>query len=203
MIQAKCASNPNSTVDLSIFNKRQETHETSIDIPAGVGESLTLPEQVEIYYGPTCPRHVSSPSATGPFLPADDLAHPEVQIDMNAPRLKIELINNYCTFQTLSVTLIRRETFLSHRDLGFRSQHYSKFLENSLLACSARLSTSAAVRALGPSYAKCAKSDIVSELENPNMATLQGMLLLSDYEMTEARERVGWLYCGKLLYLPC
>ena len=132
-----------------------------------------------------------------------DPAFPEVQIDMDGPRLKVELINNYCSFQTLSVTLIQRETFLSHRDLGLRSQHYSTFLENSLLACSARLSTSAAVRALGESYARSAKSEIVSELENPNMATLQGMLLLSDFEMTEARDRVGWMYCGEFISFEC
>jgi hypothetical protein len=119
---------------------------------------------------------------------------------MDSPRLKNMLINNYCKFQTLSVTVIQRESFLSHRDLALRSQHYSAFLEYSILACSARLSTSAAVRALGSSYAKRATSGIVSELEDANMATLRGMLLLSDYEMSEGHDRVGWMYCGEFVF---
>ncbi|KIW98469.1 uncharacterized protein Z519_00130 [Cladophialophora bantiana CBS 173.52] len=153
-------------------------------------------EQSDIYFGPTCQLHVSSPSDAVRSVSSVHPPPPGTQIDMDCDRLKTLLFNNYCNFQTLSVTIINREIFLSRQALGIRSQHYSKFLENSLLACSARLSTSAAVRALGSSFAMRAKSEIVSELEDPNMATLQGMLLLSDYEMTEGRDRVGWMYCG-------
>lgn len=116
---------------------------------------------------------------------------------MDSARLKLVLIESYCRFQTCTVELVHRGSFLSHRELGIRSESYSTFLESSVLACSARLSTSAAVRSLKSSYAQRAKADLISELENPNMATLQGMLLLSDYEMSEGHDRLGWLYCGQ------
>ncbi|KAJ9619077.1 hypothetical protein H2204_012788 [Knufia peltigerae] len=158
------------------------------------GESSSV--QGDVFYGPTCNLHVSSPSNVVRSLPRTILSGPEVHIDMDSLRLKNMLLNNYCNFQTLSVSVIHRESFLSHRDRGLRSQHYSVFLENSVLACAARLSTSAAVRSLAPSYAKRAKSEIVMELEDANMATLRGMLTLSDFEMSEGRDRVGWMYCG-------
>jgi hypothetical protein len=54
---------------------------------------------------------------------------------------------------------------------------------------------------LSSAYAKRAKADLETELEDPNLATVQGMLLLSDYEMSEGHDRVGWIYCGMPLRL--
>lgn len=89
---------------------------------------------------------------------------------------------------------------MTQRKRGKRSRYYSVFLESALLACSARLSTSKAVRALGAEYSRNAKAQLLSpELESPNMATLQGLLLLSDYEMSQGRDRLGWMFCGKPL----
>ncbi|OAL19897.1 hypothetical protein AYO22_09424 [Fonsecaea multimorphosa] len=181
---------------LSPIDNQRRSH-TSQVCSSGVNGEEGISEESGIYFGPTCQLHVSSPSDV---VRSVSSIHPPppggTQIDMDSDRLKTLLFNNYCNFQTLSVTIIHRELFLSHRARGLRSQHYSRFLENSMLACSARVSTSVAVRALGSSYAMRAKSEIVSELEDPNVATLQGMLLLSDYEMTEGRDRVGWMYCG-------
>lgn len=146
------------------------------------------------YFGPSCPLHVSSPSdirAQDELMPV-----PRVHVDMDSARLKSVLIDGYCRFQKCTVDLVHRESFLAHRKEGVRSQYYSSFYENSALACSARLSTSAAVRALSSAYAKRAKADLVMELQDPNLATVQGMLLLSDYEMSEGHDRVGWIYCG-------
>ncbi|OAL33981.1 hypothetical protein AYO20_06816 [Fonsecaea nubica] len=174
-------------------NERQRRSHTP-RVHSGVNGEGEVSEESGIYFGPSCQLHVSSPSDV--VKSVSGIHAPGTQIDMDSDRLKTLLFNNYCNFQTLSVTIIHPELFLSHRARGLRSQHYSRFLENSMMACSARLSTSVAVRALGSSYAMRAKSEIVSELEDPNVATLQGMLLLSDYEMTEGRDRVGWMYCG-------
>jgi hypothetical protein len=59
------------------------------------------------------------------------------------------------------------------------------------------MSTSPGVRALGPKYADQASSYITQELPRPNVATLQGFLLLSDFEATRGRDRLGYIYCGK------
>jgi hypothetical protein len=168
---------------------------------AGSDDDLTRPPDSGIYYGPTCQLHVSSPSDVVRDPPHTIRQRPEVQIDPNSMQLKTALLKSYCDFQAQTVALIHRENFLAHRETGQRTQHYSRFLENSLMACSSRLSTSPAVRALGSSYAKLAKSDLVAELEDPNITTLQGLLMLSDYEMTAGRDRAGWVYCGKVI--PC
>ncbi|OAP57393.1 hypothetical protein AYL99_08131 [Fonsecaea erecta] len=148
----------------------------------------------EAYFGPACPLHVSSPSD----IRGQDESRPipRVHVDMDSVRLKSVLIDGYCRFQKCTVDLVHRESFLSHRKDGVRSQYYSRFYENSALACSARLSTSAAVRALSSAYAQRAKADLVTELQDPNLATVHGLLLLSDYEMSEGHDRVGWIYCG-------
>lgn len=161
------------------------------------GEEDRSQVQADIFYGPTCPLHVSSPHQVIRNPPQDLPSYPEAQIDMDSTRLKEMLFSAYFAFQTHSVTIVDQQKFLSHNDRGARSHYYSSFLENSLLACSSRLSTSRAVRALGSSYCQRAKTEIVSELENPNLATLRGMLLLSDFEMSQGRDRVGWMYCGK------
>ncbi|OAP56705.1 hypothetical protein AYL99_08817 [Fonsecaea erecta] len=185
---------PNMASLSPMDNERQSP---TAQVCTGANGEEGISEESGIFFGPTCQLHVSSPSDVVRSVSSiDPPPPPGTQIDMDSDRLKTLLFNNYCNFQTLSVTIIHRELFLSHRARGIRSQHYSRFLENSLLACSARLSTSVAVRALGSSFAMRAKSEIVSEMEDPNVATLQGMLLLSDYEMTEGRDRVGWMYCG-------
>ncbi|RVX70490.1 hypothetical protein B0A52_05141 [Exophiala mesophila] len=151
--------------------------------------------QAKIFYGPTCPLHVSSPHQAIRNPPREVSSYRDAQIDMDSCRLKDMLFNAYFSFQTLSVKIVDQQKFLSDNQIGVRSHYYSSFLENSLLACSSRLSTSRAVRNLGPNYCQRAKTEIVPELENPNLATLRGMLLLSDFEMSQGRDRVGWMYC--------
>ena len=82
------------------------------------------------------------------------------------------------------------------RNSPVRSQYYSEFLENAILACATRMSTSPGIRALGPKYADQASSQITQELQRPNVATLQGFLLLSDFEATRGRDRIGYIYSG-------
>ena len=53
------------------------------------------------------------------------------------------------------------------------------------------------MRAFGPKYAEKALGAITQELQSPNIAALQGFLLLSDYEATRGRNRLGYMYCGK------
>jgi len=153
-------------------------------------------EAEEGFFGPTSELHVSSPSEYLSRSQVPDRHNPAISIDMDSPGLQSSLLRSYWNYQTLSVVVVDAETFLSQRASKSRSQFYSKFLENTILACSARLSTSFAVRALGEEYAKRAKSELITELDGATMATLQGLLLLSDYEMTSARDRVGWIYCG-------
>jgi len=74
---------------------------------------------------------------------------------------------------------------------------YSKFLETVMLACAARLSTSSAVRSLGERYSLQAKADVLQALEIPSAASMQAFMLLSEYEVSYGRDRIGWMLCGK------
>ena len=87
-------------------------------------------------------------------------------------------------------------TFEMGRNDSRRNQYYSAFLENCMLACASRMSTSPGIRALGPKYAEEASAQVTQELQRPNVATLQGFLLLSDFEATRGRERIGYIYSG-------
>lgn len=77
---------------------------------------------------------------------------------------------------------------------------YSNFLEAVMLASACRLSNSSAVRSLGEQYSIQAKADILQALENPSAASLQGFLMLSEYELSQGREHMGWQFCGKRQY---
>ena len=87
-------------------------------------------------------------------------------------------------------------TFEMGRNDSRRNQYYSAFLENCMLACATRMSTSPGIRALGPKYAEQASAQVTQELQRPNVATLQGFLLLSDFEATRGRDRIGYIYSG-------
>lgn len=149
------------------------------------------------YYGPTTQLHLKSPSANKvPPQPASKF-DPDFVVDMDSNQLRRLLLQTCWAYYSWSVPVVDEELFTSHRKLGVRSQYYSTFLENCLLACATRISTSLGVRKLGRAYANRAKQDIVFELEHPTLASLAGFLLLSDFEATNAQDRAGWIYCGK------
>jgi hypothetical protein len=172
-------------------------HYHALSTPTIEAESTERHGHEASFFGPTSEPHVSSPS-DAPRPKPDRLKMPCVELRTDSPQLKALLFRSYWSYQTLCVCVVDEETFCAHSARGSRSQYYSEFLESALLACSTRLSTSKAVRALGPEYVGRAKTVLNLEIENANIATLQGLLLLSDYEMSQGRDRVGWMYCGEL-----
>lgn len=96
---------------------------------------------------------------------------------------------------------MNKKSFLALQANGTFSRWYSKFLENAILACAARLSTSKAVRALGPKYCEWAKDEALAAMSEPTPANLQGFLLLSEYEVSLGNDRPGWMFCGKCFVL--
>ena len=148
------------------------------------------------FYGPTSqlyihsPGHASVPSAKGEL-------DPDISIDIESVQAQKQLFGLFWNMQKLSAAVVDERLFLAGRKLGERAQYHSKFLEYALLACASRSSTSSVIRCLGEKYVERAKAEVVHELECPNIASLQGFLLLSDFEATQGRDRVGWMYCGK------
>lgn len=148
-------------------------------------------------YGPTSQPYIqrhSVPVDTGDSVPDDR------GLNIDSIPLRASLFNTYWKIQPHSIVIVDESFFVQGRDTGRRSEYYSEFLEDAILACATRLSTSDGVRALGPRYVDRAKAVIAQELERPNTATLQGFLLLSDFEATRGRDRLGYLYSGRCLF---
>jgi hypothetical protein len=118
------------------------------------------------------------------------------QVEMDSEPLRVSLLTNFWKMQPRSQIVVDEELFLEGRAAGRRSEYFSSFLESAILSVATRLSTSLEVRSLGARYADRAKTEIAGELENPTTATLQSFLLLSDFEATRGRHRLGYLYAG-------
>ena len=149
------------------------------------------------FYGPTSQRYIQHRSFAAVDERSDMPDTSTEELKMDSAPLRSLLFHNWWQIQPNSVVVVDEALFQSSRQVGGRSEYYSTFLENSLLACATRISTSESVRALGPKYAERAKTETAQELEYPNIATLQGFLLLSDFEATRGRDRLGYMYCGK------
>ncbi|KAK3724824.1 hypothetical protein LTR37_000872 [Vermiconidia calcicola] len=143
------------------------------------------------FYGPTSQLHIQRHS-----VPIESPSDLPFGIDIDSSPLQIMLLNTYWKIQPHAQIIVDEGLFEHGRDFSVRSEYYSAFLQSAILACATRMSTSEAVRGLGVRYAERAKSYIAQELEDPNTATLQGFLLLSDFEATRGRDRLGYLYCG-------
>lgn len=145
------------------------------------------------FYGPTSNHHVHSREIqvdSDPVRPGDE-------IEIDSPTVRRLLLEIFWKVQPLSIVLIERYDFERGRMNGARSDYYSEFLENSLLACATRMSTSPDIRSLGSKYAERATALVTTELQDPHIASLIGFLLLSDFESTRGRNRLGYMYCGK------
>jgi hypothetical protein len=149
------------------------------------------------FYGATSHPHVVSPSEDSGLTSSDEADAVDIDLDPTSPHLRDDLFHSFFKYQSLWVDIVNKECFLTHRAVGSPSRWYSKFLENAILACSARLSTSKAVRALGSKYYEWAKEEAMSAMCEPTPAALQGFLLLSEYEVTQGNDRPGWMFCGK------
>jgi len=119
-------------------------------------------------------------------------------MNLDSLQLRKVLLSTFFKVQPRSQIIVGEELFMAAWVQGHRCQYYSKFLEDALLASATRHSTSSAVRKLGKPYAERAKTQIASELEQPNISSLQGFLLLSDFEATRGRARIGWTYSGNV-----
>lgn len=133
--------------------------------------------------------------------PAEEDVGNETALNLDSSQVQKMLLEIAWRYLSLQTRLVHEQYFLSHYELGVRTQYYSKFLENTLLACASRASTSTAIRNLQKSYIDRAVKDIPMELEYPTLATVGGFLLLADCEATRRRDRLGWTYMGQSLFV--
>ncbi|KFY43101.1 hypothetical protein V494_02095 [Pseudogymnoascus sp. VKM F-4513 (FW-928)] len=131
-----------------------------------------------------------------PCMEEDEFAHLGIALDTNTVQVKCRLLQSFFRYQPLWVNAVDENLFWESRESHESSMWYSKFLEAAMLASACRLSNSSAVRALGEQYSIQAKADILQALENPSAASMQGFLMLSEYEVSQGHERMGWQFCG-------
>jgi hypothetical protein len=124
-------------------------------------------------------------------------------VDMHSVQLRESLLRGYFKYQPLWLSVVDKSLFMADRAKGAVSKWWSHFLESVLLASAARLSTSAAVRSLAHEYEKEARERITDAMEYPSIASLQGLLMMSECEVTQGNDRFGWMLCGKLDFSSC
>ncbi|KAL2855260.1 hypothetical protein BJX68DRAFT_274200 [Aspergillus pseudodeflectus] len=148
--------------------------------------------------GPTSQSHLRRLGSRSKVVSThlDEFADLGIVVDINSTHLKNRLLDSFFQYQPLWVSVVDEHCFRTHQSAQELSMWYSPFLEIVMLACSARLSTSSAVQLLAEEYSAQAKLLIPQALKNPSAAAMQGFLLLSEYEATQGRERVGWQLCG-------
>ncbi|KAK5692378.1 hypothetical protein LTR97_010686 [Elasticomyces elasticus] len=139
-----------------------------------------------------------------PYKTTDEANNVEIAVGTNTVHLKRKLLQSFFRYQPLWVTAVDEELFWEYRESRGSSMWYSNFLETVMLACAARLSSSSAVRSLGKQYSIQARADITRALEIPSAASLQGFLMLSEYEVSQGRDSMGWQLCvNKYLGMAC
>ncbi|KAK0755681.1 hypothetical protein N5P37_011772 [Trichoderma harzianum] len=126
----------------------------------------------------------------------DEPADLGIAIDTDTIQVKCRLLQSFFRYQPLWVDAVDEKLFWQHRESRQPSMWYSNFLEAVMLASATRLSSSRYVRSLGDQYASQAKADIVLALDHPSAASVQGFLMLSEYEVSQDREGLGWHFCG-------
>lgn len=195
----------NDTTDAAQLNTSHNRHLALSASPLASGES---PEngstrgESPSFFGATSHPHVVSPSDEPSLTPAVEVDAVRIDLDPTSPGLRDHLFEVFFKYQKLWVDVVNKECFLTRKGNGSDSRWHSKFLENAMLACGARLSTSKAVRALGSKYCEWAKDGVLNAMSEPTPANLQGFLLLSEYEVTHGNDRPGWMFCGECAVEP-
>jgi hypothetical protein len=151
------------------------------------------------FFGPTSQWHLQFHSATPePAEEGIDSANsPEMAIEIDSPHVKRAIMESFWTSNELWSNIVEKDLFMASEADGQFSEYYSPALQDAMLACGSRNSTSNAIRRVGRIYVDRAKEGLLSRVEAPNIASLQGLLLVSNFESGNGRHRIGWTYCGK------
>ncbi|KAJ4250906.1 hypothetical protein NW762_011556 [Fusarium torreyae] len=124
--------------------------------------------------------------------------------------LKEHLIQLYFAWQDPILHIVNQHMFFlakSRWEDGEESPYYSESLENALCALGAAFETRhhptliTFPRSLAEFFADRAKGLLEIELDNPCVATVQALAVLSSHDIGSRRDSRGWLYSGMALRL--
>lgn len=124
--------------------------------------------------------------------PARDLD--EVQADET--EFQAHLVDLYFTYQNPALPVVQKEAFMDAWASQEPGPYFSMFLLHCILARSARLSDRAYTSAIVPVYHERIKAELLSQMENPSVATIQALCLYGHFLGSIGDDRGCWLYPG-------
>ncbi|OQE01234.1 hypothetical protein PENVUL_c043G06397 [Penicillium vulpinum] len=144
-------------------------------------------------------KSLTPESADGIDSLTDDDAN--VSLETDSLHVRRAILDIFWTSNELWSNIVDKEQFLASKVGGQASEYYSPSLEDAMLACGSRNSTSSVIRKAGRIYVNRAKEGLLTQVETLSIAAIQKLLLVSNFEAGDGYHRIGWTYCGIALQM--
>ena len=115
----------------------------------------------------------------------------------DAVDLQMHLVELYFTYQDPALPIVRKDIFMAGWALGIRTSYFTKFLLHSILARSSRMSDRPDAALAMPVYQRRARTDILDEVDDPVVATIQALCIYGQFLTSLGNESACWLYPGR------
>jgi hypothetical protein len=132
-----------------------------------------------------------------------ELGEPSLEKLADSDSTISDLLELYFTYQHSALPILDSETFMTGYRRRQKSSYFSPFLLYSILLRAIRLSDNPRVRSLDSIYLPRAKAELLPELDNPTIATIQALCLFGQYLGSSGNERACWLYPGERTQTRC
>ncbi|KAH8819258.1 fungal-specific transcription factor domain-containing protein [Xylogone sp. PMI_703] len=173
-----------------------------------ISSNLSADEKGQLhYFGYTSNLQVASllPVWTPPSSPSSDLQseYDNAEDLADSKNAQYHLLELYFRYQHPALPILDEECFMADYARGVKTQYFSSFLLHAILLRSLRLDYQAVTPELADIYTQRVKSELVTELENPTIATVQALCIFGHYLGSLGNDRGCWLYPGmafRLIY---
>ncbi|KAK2836854.1 hypothetical protein FQN49_006657 [Arthroderma sp. PD_2] len=159
------------------------------------------------YFGPTSSLHLTDAVTTSIVRTwGQQSTGPKIDVCEIDPETQDYLLNLYWKFQHTELQILHKEAFLRDMATG-QTKFYSRALLYCIMACAARISHRPEIRAmvlspnltptddLPPLFAAASKL-VDEELKDPQITTVQSLLLLSVVYCAFSQDTKGWVLTG-------
>ncbi|EFR00993.1 hypothetical protein MGYG_03994 [Nannizzia gypsea CBS 118893] len=160
------------------------------------------------YFGPTSSLHLTDTVATSIVRSWGEYqVSPKIEVCEIDAETQDYLLNLYWKFQHTELQILHKDAFLHDMATG-QTKFYSKALLYCIMSCAARISHRPEIRAmvltpglsatdeLPPLFAAASKL-VDEELKNPQITTIQCLLLLSVIYCAFSQDTKGWVLTDK------
>ncbi|ETS79826.1 hypothetical protein PFICI_07355 [Pestalotiopsis fici W106-1] len=209
-------------LQLGISTPGPESHPNDSDgditnlLAARMG-SLQIAEDGQLrYYGPTSNLHVHHSGFQS--LSRSHIRHVATEgsevlkrhgLDQDVPpELELYLAKLYFTWEDPAIHVVDEETFFTEKRKWMTEKiascYYSETLNNAICAIGANLAAGEDFAGVGIDpefFSSRAKALLDIEMDSPNVATVQALVIMSASEAAFTRDARGWLYSGMAVRL--